>query len=90
MTIHEFEQAKEILTNLQTINHNISVLEKAVDDAYIYPSNKPLHKLVVDSSMTTEELNVDTKFIAEALKYYIKEASRLEEEFDSIGKENTK
>lgn len=81
---------KKILEDLQTINHNIAVLEKAVDDAYIYPSNKPLHKLVIDSSMTTEELSVDTKFVAEALKYYIKEASRLEEEFNSIGMEVTK
>jgi hypothetical protein len=90
MTINEFEQAKQVIENLQTINHNIAILEKAVDDAYRYSSNKPLHKLVVDRLVTTEELSVDTKFIAEALKYYTKEASRLEEEFDSIGKEHTK
>lgn len=88
MTIDEFKQAKEILANLQMVNKNIEALDNAIDDSYVCPSNKPRHKLILERSVTIEELDVDIKFIEMALEYYIKEGSRLEAEFALIGKES--
>jgi hypothetical protein len=88
MTLYEFEQAKEILTKLEAINKNIEALDKAITDAYMHPGNKPRHKLVLDGSMSVQELDIDIKFIEMTLEYYAREGTRLEGEFASIGKEN--
>lgn len=87
MTIYEFERAKEIDKELNVINKNIEYLEDLIYNHIPFgQKNFEFYLRGVDARFGSY-LTVDKKFLEQALKYYHNEATKLEAEFEALGKE---
>ena len=83
MTLHDFNRAKEIEKELETITSNIKALNKALDVSYVHPNAK--HIFETQTNVFAKFI-CDQKFLEAAIEYYENEEKKLNAEFEALGK----
>lgn len=85
MTLHDFNRAKEIEKELETIASNIKALDDALTASFVHPKAKHIFRT---QSYVFAEFVCDQKFLESAIEYYENEEKKLNAEFEALGKEN--
>lgn len=89
MTFEDFEKAKVIQDKVGIAYGNLVTLRKIEDDAYGRPFSQHSYRMALEDNLNLEML-VDLDFIEMVIEYYEQEIEKLNEQFEALGKENSK